>query len=133
TGSIGSRLQSRSTSDVMSNMRRLAASLTLTLFLARARWAAQELPPAPPPGDAPGGDAHQGGGATGAGKLTPVKPPPPTTTDERAYQLYWEVDAPLPTIAIVFGIGRPIRGGLAPAYCAPAPGGQAEQMNSCDP
>src|SRR5213075_1198523 len=104
----------------MAVMRRLAACLIVTLSFASARAAAQEPLAAPDPAVGEGaGAARQGGGATGSGALTPVKPPPPTTTDSRAYQLYWEVDAPLLTIAIVFGLGRTIRGGLAPAYCAP--------------
>jgi hypothetical protein len=64
-------------------------------------------------------------------KLTPVAPPP--VSNLPAYQLYWEVDAPLLTIAIVFGIGRSIRGGLAPAFCAPTPGSPTEQTAFCDP
>jgi hypothetical protein len=67
-------------------------------------------------------------------KLTPVKPPVPLTDAALpAYQLYWEIDAPLLVIAAVFGIGRNIRGGLAPAYCAPAPGSPVEASTHCDP
>ncbi len=66
-------------------------------------------------------------------KLTPVKPPVPPTQEQPAYQLYWEIDAPLLVIATVFGIGRNIRGGLAPAYCAPAPGTAVEASTRCDP
>jgi hypothetical protein len=66
-------------------------------------------------------------------KLTPVKPAPSPTHDEPAYQLYLEIDGPLLVIATVFGIGRNIRGGLAPAYCAPAPGSVVEASTHCDP
>ena len=65
-------------------------------------------------------------------KLTPLRP---QSAEEPlpAYQLYLEVDAPLLTIAIVFGIGRNIRGGLAPAFCAPAPGSPTAESTHCDP
>src|SRR5204863_9685827 len=61
--------------------------------------------------------------------------PAPARTPERlpAYQLYWEVDAPLLAIAAVLGVGRSIRGGLAPAYCAPMKGSPMEQSTFCDP
>jgi len=54
-------------------------------------------------------------------ELTPVPPPAQSRQPEElpAYQLYWQVDAPLLAIAGVFGVGRYIRQGLAPAYCAP--------------
>jgi membrane-associated phospholipid phosphatase len=61
---------------------------------------------------------------------TPTKSPKPARP---AYQLYFEVDGPLLTIAAVFGIGRSIRGGLAPAYCAPVQGSITEQSAQCDP
>lgn len=66
-------------------------------------------------------------------KLTPVVPRPEPERPQAAYQLYVEVDAPLLAIAALFGIGRSIRGGLAPAYCAPAPGSQAEPTTRCNP
>jgi membrane-associated phospholipid phosphatase len=67
-------------------------------------------------------------------KLTPVRPvPAPVPHDRAAYQLYWEIDAPLLTIAAAFGIGRSIRGGLAPAYCAPQMGSPVEATTHCDP
>jgi hypothetical protein len=65
-------------------------------------------------------------------KLTPVKPTEPDRR-QAAYQLYLEVDAPLLAVAAIFGIGRSIRGGLAPAYCAPVPGAPPEPMIRCNP
>lgn len=68
-------------------------------------------------------------------QLTPVQPNPQPQPPQRqpAYQLYWEIDAPLLTVAIVFGIGRNIRGGLAPAYCAPVEGSPSQPTTQCDP
>ncbi|MEP6653718.1 MAG: phosphatase PAP2 family protein [Myxococcales bacterium] len=65
-------------------------------------------------------------------QLTPVAPAPEQRR-QAAYQLYLEVDAPLLVIAGAFGIGRNIRGGLAPAYCAPVRGSMVEQTTNCDP
>ena len=66
-------------------------------------------------------------------KLTPVKPTTEPDRPQAAYQLYLEVDAPLLAVAAIFGIGRSIRGGLAPAYCAPVPGAPPEPMIRCNP
>lgn len=66
-------------------------------------------------------------------QLTPIPPPSAPRAPTPAYQLYWEVDAPLLSIALVYGIGRSIRGGLAPAYCAPVMGGPVEEASFCDP
>ena len=65
-------------------------------------------------------------------KLTPVRP---QSAEEPlpAYQLYLEVDAPLLTIAVVFGI-RPKHPGWARAgFCAPAPGSPTAESTHCDP
>jgi membrane-associated phospholipid phosphatase len=64
--------------------------------------------------------------------LTPLRPQSPEEPLP-AYQLYLEVDAPLLAIAVVFGIGRSIRGGLAPAFCAPAPDSPTAESTHCDP
>jgi membrane-associated phospholipid phosphatase len=67
-------------------------------------------------------------------QLTPVPTKAEAPGPARpAYQLYWEVDGPLFTIAVVAGIGRFIRGGLAPAFCAPVEGSITAQSDHCDP
>ncbi|MEO5768545.1 MAG: phosphatase PAP2 family protein [Polyangia bacterium] len=71
------------------------------------------------------------------GPATPLAPaggvPAPEQRRQAAYQLYFEVDAPLLVVAGAFAIGRSIRGGLAPAYCAPVRGSAVEQTTHCDP
>jgi hypothetical protein len=108
-------------------MRPLAPVIAaLVLWLPSARpAAAQAAPPAP-------GEKPKNVKGEPVDKLTPVRPAPPQKRLP-AYQLYLEVDAPILTIATVFAIGRQIRGGLAPAYCAPVPGSMTEQSTRCDP
>jgi membrane-associated phospholipid phosphatase len=65
-------------------------------------------------------------------KLTPIPVEPPRRR-QPAYQLFAEADVPLLTIAAVFGIGRSIREGLAPAFCAPVKGSPVEATTHCDP
>src|SRR4051794_38747314 len=91
------------------------------------------LPAAVPPADdaAAPGDKPRNQKGEPVDKLTPVRPMPPQRRLP-AYQLYLEVDAPIFTIAAVFAIGRQIRGGLAPAYCAPVPNTMTEQSDHCD-
>jgi membrane-associated phospholipid phosphatase len=118
-----------------------ARALTTTLLALQVAlpgtrgWAqTKETPPAVPPGDGAeldGKKTNRQGEPTD--KLTPVPAVPPTQEAQAAYQLYFEVDVPLLAIAAVFGIGRNIRGGLAPAYCAPSPGSPVEQTTHCDP
>jgi membrane-associated phospholipid phosphatase len=110
-------------------MRRLAAGLAVTLALGAARAAAAQSNPAA--GAAPSSAAQEPAPSLPSPKLTPVPSPPERPLP--AYQLYWEVDVPLLTLAAVFGIGRTIRGGLAPAYCAPQPGSSTEETAYCDP
>src|SRR5262252_3878855 len=100
----------------------LMAGLMLPLTAGRAAADEGGAPSPPPAGDA----------IAPVDKLTPVRPAPPQHRLP-AYQLYLEVDAPLLTIATVFVIGRAIRGGLAPAYCAPVPGSSTEQSTHCNP
>jgi membrane-associated phospholipid phosphatase len=103
----------------------IALAVALPLHAARADA------PETPPQNAEGKNTNKQGVPTD--QLTPV----PTRTESKptrpAYQLYFEVDGPLLTISAVFAIGRAIRGGLAPAYCAPVKGSVTEQSTQCDP
>jgi membrane-associated phospholipid phosphatase len=106
-----------------SPVRAVSATVVISLLLSSRYAAADE--------DALGKKTNDQGKPTD--ELTPVKPPATISHDQPAYQLFWEVDAPLLTIAAVFGIGRSIRAGLAPAYCAPQQGSPVEQTTHCDP
>ncbi len=64
-------------------------------------------------------------------RLTPIQPGSPKLQDP-AYQLYLEIDVPVLVAAGIFAIARQIRGGLAPAYCAPAKGDPTAESNFCD-
>jgi len=110
----------------------LVSAAVLVLALALPPVAAVAAGPEVPPENAEGKTTNQKG--VPIDQLTPV----PTRTESPkparpAYQLYFEVDGPLLTIAVVAGVGRFIRGGLAPAYCAPVKGSIMEQSTICDP
>jgi membrane-associated phospholipid phosphatase len=111
-------------------MRRIASCLALVVILGATRTGLAQPKPAGE-GGAAGETGAEPAPSLPSPKLTPVPAPPERPLP--AYQLYWEVDVPLLTIAAVFGIGRNIRGGLAPAYCAPQPGSPTEQTAYCDP
>jgi membrane-associated phospholipid phosphatase len=114
-------------------MRRSASCLAVALTVTAARGAAgQPAIPSPSADVTPLEAPEPPAPILPSPKLTPVPPPPPEKALP-AYQLYWEVDAPLLTIALIFGIGRTIRAGLAPAYCAPQPNSPTEQTAYCDP
>ncbi len=104
----------------------------VVLAVALPHHAARADGPETPPQNAEGKTTNKKGVPTD--QLTPVptqtKSPKPARP---AYQLYFEVDGPLLTLATVFGIGRAMRGGLAPAYCAPVQGSITEQSSQCDP
>lgn len=107
-------------------MRSLIAIVTVFALAAPGRALAEEALENPE-----GKKTNKAGKPTD--QLTPIPPPSTPRMPTPAYQLYWEVDAPLLSIAIVFGIGRSIRGGLAPAYCAPVMGSPVEESTFCDP
>src|SRR4051794_19043022 len=115
----------------MRRMRRIAPCLAVALTLTTARGAAGQ-PPAVSADTAAGEPPEPPAPVLPSPKLTPVSPPA-LDRPLPAYQLYWEVDVPLLTIATIFAIGREIRGGLAPAYCAPDPGSPTEQTAYCNP
>jgi membrane-associated phospholipid phosphatase len=104
----------------------------IALAVALPLHAARAAEPETPPQNAAGKTTNKEG--VPIDQLTPV----PTQTESPkparpAYQLYFEVDGPLLTISAVFAIGRSIRGGLAPAFCAPVKGSVMEQSTECDP
>jgi membrane-associated phospholipid phosphatase len=102
----------------------------VVLAVALPLHAARAAGPETPPQNAEGKTTNKEGVPTD--QLTPVQTKTPKPA-RPAYQLYFEVDGPLLTIAAVFGIGRSIRGGLAPAYCAPVQGSIMEQSTQCEP
>jgi len=59
-----------------------------------------------------------------AARPTPLTPPSPRK-DQRAYQLYWEIDAPVLALAAALAYGRSLRatGTTEPAYCTTLPDG----------
>jgi membrane-associated phospholipid phosphatase len=122
-------------------------TLVIAALMVPVAAAAETPPPAvPPPTDAPPpaaakpadavppapGEKPKNQKGEPVDTLTPVRPVP-APRRLPAYQLYLEVDAPIFTIAAVFAIGRQIRGGLAPAYCAPVAGSPMEMSTRCDP
>jgi len=107
-----------------------AGVVVLAVALALPLRAAHAAGPETPPQNAEGKTTNKEGVPTD--QLTPVQTKTPKPA-RPAYQLYFEVDGPMLTIAAVFGIGRSIRGGLAPAYCAPVQGSIMEQSTQCDP
>jgi membrane-associated phospholipid phosphatase len=114
-------------------MRTSALLACAALLLTTTGAWAQEQEGAPPstPEDSAGKKTNAKGVPTD--KLHPVRPSAPPERPLPAYQLYWEIDAPILTVAIIFGIARSIRGGLAPAYCAPVKGSPVEETTVCDP
>ena len=129
TASTASRSRSRRTSDMRAGIVRAGVVvLAVALPLQAARAAGPEIPPQ----NAEGKTTNKEG--VPIDQLTPVPTPTKSPKPARpAYQLYFEVDGPMLTIAAVFGIGRSIRGGLAPAYCAPVQGSIMAQSTQCDP
>jgi membrane-associated phospholipid phosphatase len=107
-----------------------AGVVVLAVALALPLRAAHADGPETPPQNAEGKTTNKEGVPTD--QLTPVQTKTPKPA-RPAYQLYFEVDGPMLTIAAVFGIGRSIRGGLAPAYCAPVQGSSMVQSTECDP
>jgi len=59
-----------------------------------------------------------------AARPTPLTPPGPRK-DQRAYQLYWEIDAPVLAVVAALAYGRSLRatGATEPAYCTTLPEG----------
>ncbi|HET6281401.1 MAG TPA: phosphatase PAP2 family protein [Polyangia bacterium] len=108
----------------------MAGLACVMLSTAAPAWAAPS-PAAPKANEQDGKVTDQKGAPTD--KLTPVEPATEPERPQAAYQLYVEVDVPLLAVATIFGIGRSIRGGLAPAYCAPAPGAPPEPTTRCNP
>jgi len=105
----------------------LAAALALAPSAARA-----DAVPEVPPTNAEGKTTNKK--RVPVDELTPVPTQAEAPGPARpAYQLYLEIDGPLLTIAAVAGIGRSIRGGLAPAFCAPVAGSVTAQSDHCDP
>lgn len=108
-----------------------AALVCAAVAVAAAAPARADATPSGPP--TPGQPVKNRAGVP-IDQLTPVPPPPgPPRPARPAYQLYMEVDGPLLAVAGVFAIGRSIRGGLAPAYCAPAEGSATAATDQCDP
>jgi len=108
----------------------LRACALVVLALALPLRAARAAAPEAPPENSEGKTTNEKGVPTD--QLTPVPTRSPKSA-RPAYQLYFEVDGPLLTISVAYAIGRFIRGGLAPAYCAPVRGSVMEQSTECDP